>query len=62
MHHILFQLNPEYLGMAPFTPVIHQSMDIKARDLGLKANPTALSMFTCFLIYRVSSAPIPLEY
>ena len=41
MHHILFQLNPEYLGMAPFPPVIHQSMDIKARDLGLKANPSA---------------------
>ncbi len=41
MHHILFRLNPEYLGMAPFPTVIHQSMDIKARDLGLKTNPSA---------------------
>ena len=33
MHHILLQLNPEYVGLAPFPPVIHHSLDIKARDL-----------------------------
>ena len=41
MHHILLGLNPEYVGMAPFPPVIHHSMDIKARDLGVKINPSA---------------------
>ncbi len=41
MHHILLGLNPEYVGMAPFPPVIHHSMDIKARDLGVKINPSS---------------------
>lgn len=38
MHHILLQLNPEYVGLAPFPPVIHHSLDIKARDLGININ------------------------
>ena len=37
MHHILLQLNPEFVGLAPFPPVIHHSLDIKARDLGIHA-------------------------
>jgi uncharacterized 2Fe-2S/4Fe-4S cluster protein (DUF4445 family) len=41
MHHILLQLNPEYVGLAPFPPVIHHSLDIKARDLGIRVNPSA---------------------
>lgn len=41
MHHILLRLNPEYVGMAPFPPVIHHSMDIKARDLGVNINPSS---------------------
>jgi uncharacterized 2Fe-2S/4Fe-4S cluster protein (DUF4445 family) len=41
MHHILLQLDPESLGLAPFPPVIHHSLDIKARDLGLKINPSS---------------------
>ena len=41
MHHILLQLDPENVGLAPFPPVIHHSLDIKARDLGLKINPSS---------------------
>jgi uncharacterized 2Fe-2S/4Fe-4S cluster protein (DUF4445 family) len=41
MHHIFLFLNPEHVGMAPFPPVIHHSMDIKARDLGIKINPSS---------------------
>ncbi len=41
MHHILLQLNPEFVGQAPFPPVIHRSLDIKARDLGIKINPAS---------------------
>lgn len=41
MHHILLQLNPEPLGVIPFTPSIHHSLDIKAHELGLKINPAA---------------------
>ena len=38
MHHILLQLDPEHVGLAPFPPVIHQGLDLKGRDLGLDMN------------------------
>ncbi len=38
MHHILLQLDPEFVGLAPFPPVLHKSLDIKARDLGIDIN------------------------
>lgn len=41
MHHIFLALNPEFVGLAPFPPVIHHSLDIKARDLGVKINPSS---------------------
>ncbi len=41
MHHILLGLNPEFVGLAPFPPVIHHSLDIKARDLGININPSS---------------------
>ncbi|MGB9498818.1 MAG: ASKHA domain-containing protein [Dissulfuribacterales bacterium] len=36
MHHILLKCGVTYVGRAPFTPALHGSKDIKARDLGLK--------------------------
>lgn len=41
MHHILLKLNPQYMGMAPFPPVIHRSVDIKARDMGIGIHESA---------------------
>ena len=41
MHHIFLSLNPEFVGQAPFPPVIQHSLDIKARDLGIGINPSA---------------------
>ncbi len=41
MHHILLKLDPEFVGLAPFPPVIHRSLDIKARDLGININESA---------------------
>lgn len=41
MHHLLLGLDPEPVGMAPFPPVIHQSLDIKARDLNIDINPSS---------------------
>ncbi|MGC2063373.1 MAG: ASKHA domain-containing protein [Thermodesulfovibrionales bacterium] len=35
MHHILLGINPEYMGVAPFTPALHHSVDIKAERLGI---------------------------
>lgn len=40
MHHILLNLHPKDLGLAPFVPAIHASMDVKARELGLHINPS----------------------
>jgi len=41
MHHIFLGFNPEYIGRSPFIPVVQNSLNIKARDLGLKINPAA---------------------
>ena len=41
MHHIFLGLNPEYIGRSPFIPAVQNSLNIKARDLGLKINPSA---------------------
>jgi uncharacterized 2Fe-2S/4Fe-4S cluster protein (DUF4445 family) len=41
MHHILLGFNPEYIGRSPFIPAVQTSLDIKARDIGLKINPAA---------------------
>ena len=41
MHHLFLKIDPQYLAVSPFTPVVHRSMDAKARDLGLKLHPSA---------------------
>ena len=40
MHHVVLNLHPKDLGLAPFVPTIHKSVDIKARELGLHFNPS----------------------
>jgi len=40
MHHLLLNLHPKDLGLAPFVPAIHSSVDVKARELGLQINPS----------------------
>jgi uncharacterized 2Fe-2S/4Fe-4S cluster protein (DUF4445 family) len=40
MHHLLLNLHPKDLGLAPFVPTIHKSVDVKARELGLQINPS----------------------
>jgi uncharacterized 2Fe-2S/4Fe-4S cluster protein (DUF4445 family) len=39
MHHLVLNLPPKDLGLAPFVPAVHRSLDIKARELGLQINP-----------------------
>lgn len=41
MHHILLGLDPEFMGLSPFPPVIQKSLDIRARDLGIRVLPSA---------------------
>ena len=40
MHHLLLNLHPKDLGLAPFVPAIHKPVDVKARELGLQINPS----------------------
>ncbi|HXX57848.1 MAG TPA: ASKHA domain-containing protein [Thermodesulfovibrionales bacterium] len=39
MHHILLGINPEYMGVAPFTPALHESVDVKADRFGIQILP-----------------------
>jgi uncharacterized 2Fe-2S/4Fe-4S cluster protein (DUF4445 family) len=41
MHHFLLKIDPQYLGLSPFPPVIRQSINLKARDLGLEVHASA---------------------
>ncbi len=41
MHHIFLNIDPQYLGKTPFSPSVNHSLDIKARDLGIKIAPCA---------------------
>jgi uncharacterized 2Fe-2S/4Fe-4S cluster protein (DUF4445 family) len=41
MHHLFLNLSPRFLGTAPYASGIYHSMDIKARELGLKINQSA---------------------
>ena len=45
MHHLCLGIDPHALGQSPFTPAVHRSLDLKARDLGLKAHPAAYCHF-----------------
>src|SRR5215216_4057608 len=35
MHHLLLNLHPKDLGLAPFVPTIHKALDVKAREVVL---------------------------
>ncbi len=39
MHHIFLNTDPRYIGRSPFPPALHHSIDLKARDGGLKIAP-----------------------
>jgi uncharacterized 2Fe-2S/4Fe-4S cluster protein (DUF4445 family) len=41
MHHLLLGINPEFIGVAPFPPALHKSVDIKAAELGIDILPSA---------------------
>ena len=41
MHHLFVGLDPHYLSMAPYAPVLQEGQDYKARDLGLKIGASA---------------------
>ncbi len=40
MHHILLGIRPDALGLAPYPPASHQSINLKGRDSGLAILPS----------------------
>jgi uncharacterized 2Fe-2S/4Fe-4S cluster protein (DUF4445 family) len=41
MHHLLLGIDPSYVGLAPYAPVMRHPLVLSARDLFLKVNPEA---------------------
>ncbi|PKM79521.1 MAG: ferredoxin [Firmicutes bacterium HGW-Firmicutes-14] len=41
MHHCLLNLEPKFMGRAPFAPAISAPFDVKARDLGINIGKAA---------------------
>ena len=41
MHHLFVGLDPRYLSMAPYPPVLQTGQDFKARDMGLEIGASA---------------------
>ncbi len=39
MHHFFLGVQPKYLALSPFTPVLKRSMDVKASQVNIKINP-----------------------
>lgn len=46
MHHVLLGIDTSYVGLAPYAPVVRQSLVMSARDLPLKVSANAQ---VCFL-------------
>lgn len=38
MHHLVLNISPRHLGLAPYVPALRRPIDIKAREVGLKVN------------------------
>src|SRR4029453_18953553 len=41
MHHVLLGIDPSYVGLAPYAPVLRHAVTLSARELFLKVNPEA---------------------
>jgi uncharacterized 2Fe-2S/4Fe-4S cluster protein (DUF4445 family) len=41
MHHLLLGIDPSYVGLAPYAPVMRHPLDLPARELSLKVAPEA---------------------
>lgn len=40
MHHLFLGVDPCALGLAPFVPFVRSGLDVRARDVGLRINPS----------------------
>jgi len=45
MHHLLLKIDPKFVALAPYTPVVRGALRVKTSTLGLNANPNANAYF-----------------
>jgi len=41
MHHLFLGIQPKYLGTSPYVPVVSDAIDVKAKELSIRVNPSA---------------------
>lgn len=41
MHHLFLSLSTKFLGLSPYVPVVSEPINVEARELSLKVNPSA---------------------
>jgi uncharacterized 2Fe-2S/4Fe-4S cluster protein (DUF4445 family) len=39
MHHLFLGIDPKYLSLAPYVPVVKQSLDVRSKELRIRMNP-----------------------
>jgi uncharacterized 2Fe-2S/4Fe-4S cluster protein (DUF4445 family) len=42
MHHFFFGILPKYVSLSPYVPALRRSICVKAREVGVKMNPSAV--------------------
>lgn len=42
IHHFFLAIQPKYIALSPFTPAVKREVNVRARELGIKANPGAV--------------------
>lgn len=45
MQHLFFEINPQYLGLAPFSSTTHDEIIAKAKELKIQINPNGVITF-----------------
>jgi len=41
MHHLFLGISPRFVALSPYPPAVSSSLSVRAKDIGLKANPAA---------------------
>ncbi len=41
MHHLFLRINPKFVALSPYTPVVRSSVYVRTKELGLKTSPGA---------------------
>jgi len=39
MHHLFLNIDPQFLGLSPYTPAVRRGIDVKSSSIGMNINP-----------------------